>query len=102
MPSESRYHTEHYSSMVRVRVRVSPTTKPPRVYLVTFPVSCSLKSMRKALLEAKAAKRVAEASAAAAAAGAAEEAAEKAEPLEWGRILTEDDFERIRCVPQLL
>lgn len=43
-------------------------------------------------------KRAAAATEAAAAAGEGEEAAEKVEPVEWGRIFTEDDFDRIRCV----
>ena len=53
--------------------------------------------MRKALLEARALKRAAAATEAAAAAGESEEAAEKAEPVEWGRLFTEEDFDRIRC-----
>lgn len=53
---------------------------------------CSLKNLKKQFTEAKAAR--------AAAAGAAE----SADPLEWGRILTEADFERIKfagCPPPL-
>ena len=46
---------------------------------------CSLKTLKRQFTEAKAA--------VAAAAAAA------AEPLEWGRILTEADFERIKCAP---
>ena len=47
---------------------------------------CSLKTLKKQLTEAKAT--------AAAKQGAS---AEGEQPLEWGRILTGEDFERIRC-----
>ncbi len=47
---------------------------------------CSLKTLKKQLTEAKTA--VVEAAAAA--------EAEAEQPLEWGRILTAEDFERIR------
>ena len=61
---------------------------------------CSVTGLKRQLMEARARKSAAAAPAEAGAAGDAGEATEQrpaSDPVEWGRIFSEEDFERIRC-----
>lgn len=72
-------------------LRKAPLTPPSHPH--TFP-TCSIASLKKKLAEAKARKAAAEGGGAE---GEGAEPAVKRVPIEAERILTQEDFERIRC-----